>query len=177
MKQILIQLFFVFLLVGCNERKPSKNNKSTTFDLIDMSIKQETGIYSLKISDLGKTYICFDELRRHSIYYTFNVGEKEIDSINYLVRQIKQIKIDTLYKAHCEDCSSYRIIIKSNDFIIKTMVENSDNSITSLKYMNKLVSYLSYIARTSKNELEMNFKFESKTSEFYPKQFIPPPRE
>ena len=118
MKQILIQLVVVLLLIGCNERKSSKNDKLTTFDLIDLSVKQETGVYSLKISGLGKTYICFDDLRKHSIYYTFNVGEKEIDSINYLIRQIKLIKTDTLYTAKCEDCSSYRIVIKSKDLII-----------------------------------------------------------
>lgn len=177
MKQILIQLVVVLLLIGCNERKSSKNDKLTTFDLIDLSVKQETGVYSLKISGLGKTYICFDDLRNHSIYYTFNVGEKEIDSINYLIRQIKLIKTDTLYTAKCEDCSSYRIVIKSKDFIVKTKVENSDNSIATLKYINKLVSYLGHIARTSKKELEINLKFESKTSEFYPIQFIPPPQE
>lgn len=178
MKCGLAYIFVVLLFIGCSGQKTNKNDKSTAFNLIDMTIEGETGVYSLKMSESGKTYICIDENRnKKSIYYTFDIGEKEKDSINYLVRQIKQTKIDTLYTANCDDCISYRIIIKSKDVIVKTKVELKDDSVDSLKYMNKLVSYLSNIAITTKNLLEENFKFNSKTSEFYPIQFTPPPRE
>jgi len=146
MKHIIVQILVIILFFGCCGQKSNKNDKSTTFDLIDMTTEDETGVYSLKISESGKTYICINENRKESVYYTFNIGDKEIDSINYLVRQIKQTKIDTLYKANCVDCGPYRIIIKSKDVIVKTKVEFCDDPAASLKYMNKLVSYLSDIA-------------------------------
>jgi len=177
MKHILVHIFVILLFWGCNGQKSNKTNISTTFDLIDVTIEQEIGVLSLRISETGKTYIRINENRNESAYYTFNIGEKEIDSVNYLVRQIKQTKIDTLYTANCVDCGSYRIIIKSKDIIIKTKVENFDNPAVCLKKMNELVSYLDNIARTSKKQLEKNFIFESKTREFDSNRFIPPPRE
>ncbi len=173
MRRILCYSFVIMIFSCCSEKRIDKVDYSNVFDKIDVSIYDgETNFYSLKILNSGKTYICINKHREPDIFYTFNMGDKELDSISFLVNKIFQTKIDTLYKEDCADCGCYRIIINSKNIVFESKVENINNSIVCLKNMNQLIIYLMQISDTSKKSLDSVFKFESKTREFYPALMI-----
>lgn len=175
MKHILFYLIALIIFISCS-KKTNKDLNFNPFDEIDVSIFDgETSYYSLKIDNSGKTYISINKYGKSDVLFIINIGNDELDSISFLVNKITKIDIDTLYQGNCADCGSYRIIIKSNGGVIKTKVENINNSVEYLKNLNKLISYLMHIANDSKSEIDNVFIFESKTREFYPS--VPPPQK
>ena len=178
--KIEIYIFFllVVFLVGCkNETCKNKDDvyKVNTFEYIDLSIYDGwSDYYSLKLLNDGNMYVNNYRHRRGNIYFKFNIGNGELDSVSNIVGILLKSSVDTLYYRSCHDCSSYNLIIETSSKKFKSFVQGVDNHNTSTQDMNGLVSFLHNIVRYTTFSIDSVFNFESKTSYFSPPP--PPPR-
>ena len=102
---------FLIITMGCSEKKVK-----CSFNVIDYSsFNGWTGIYSIKVDSIGRTYIQGEDSKKGNWFIRTEIAPDVLDSLYTLVNNIDFTKLDTLYKKKCEDCGYYYLIINQRN--------------------------------------------------------------
>lgn len=150
----------------------SCTNKDHSFEYIDFSYYNGwTDYYSVKILPTGEFYVFNSSFKKGQTFLKYYFDKSSLDSIVKLTKLIHGLKIDTAYKRNCQDCEMYNMIIKYRDKKFKLYVYGIYNSNDRTKIVTELVYYALGFTSNYRDSVSANFKFESRTKQFYP----PPP--
>ncbi len=163
MKRIYITLITSLILVGC------KSHVDQAFDYIDFSYYSGwNDYYAIKILPSGQSYIFNDNFKKGKFYLTYQLEKNSFDSIAKLTKLIHQLDVDTSYTIDCQDCETYNLIIKYKEKKFRLYVVGLYNSNDRIKIVNNLVYYVLQLTSQYRDSLNTEFKFESRTNQFYP---------
>jgi len=148
------------------------HKENNVFDFIDLSFYNGwTDYYSVKILPSGEAFVFNDKYKKGQTFLKYQFNSNSLDSIEKLTRMIHILNLDTSYIRHCADCGKYNLIIKYKDKKLRLFVYRISDLNDSLKLPNNLVDYILGFTSKYRDSVINDFKFESRTKQFYP----PPP--
>lgn len=169
MRHIYLYLFSLIILMSCKSHKDNND-----FDYIDLSFYNGwTDYYSVKILPSGETFLFNDKFKKGQTYLKYHFDNNSLDSIEKLARMIQKLKLDSSYEKHCADCGMYNLIIKYKNTKLRLYVYGLTDENESIQLPNNLVDYVLRFTRKYQDSIINDFKFESRTKQFYPPS--PPP--
>jgi hypothetical protein len=149
-----------------------KSHKDKAFDYIDFSYYNGwTDYYSIKILPTGESYVFNDRFKKGQTFLKYQFDKNSLDSIEKLTKLIHLLKVDTAYERNCQDCGMYNMIIKYKDKKFRLYVYGISESNDSIKIVTDLLHYALGFTSKYRDSVSTDFKFESRTRQFYP----PPP--
>lgn len=169
-------LLLLIALSGCTKKNPSQTSHPESFATIDVSIFNGWNSFlSIKVNHDCEAFLLIDKKDKKEYYYSFSISNEQHDSLSNIVNRILSEKLDSIYSENCADCGAYSVVIRNDNVVLKTQVDNLNNNILELNEINSLIFYLKAIASTNQKKQVNKVIFESRIAGFYPAP--PPPKD